>query len=351
MCKTLLETPACSTNASHEHSTILHSKPTPPAQPWQIIGQGLAGTCLAWEFLRRGVPFRIVDAGHGGSSRIAAGLINPITGKNFEPSWRIEEFHPQAISFFREIEARLATTLWHPTPILRLASSEKEWNKITSKLDFPHIQPWLSKNKPPVPPGFIGSIELIGGGRVDTKKFIELSATYFSENGLLSIDTLDDFSASAILCQGAAGLMENQLGQHRCAKGEIITVRADWPQTHIRIGSGGWLVPIGGGHFRIGSTYEWNQLDEKPTATGFERINKIAMKLGGKNFQVTAHVAGIRPILRRSEPLIGKIATDQWIFNALGSKGSLYAPKIATMLADWIIDGTEPDPLFILALD
>ena len=68
-----------------------------------IVGQGLAGSCLAWEFLRRGVPFHIADLGTGGSSRVAAGLINPITGKNFEPSWRIAEFYPQAMAFYRSL--------------------------------------------------------------------------------------------------------------------------------------------------------------------------------------------------------------------------------------------------------
>lgn len=326
----------------------MRNETSPPTQPWHIIGQGLAGTCLAWEFLRRGIPFHVSDTGHGGSSRVAAGLINPITGKNFEPSWRIDEFHPQAISFFQEIEAKLGTTLWHPTPILRLASSEKEWKKITSKLDLPHIRPWLSENDPPVPSGFIGAVELTDGGRVDTAKFVELSAAYFSEKGLLTTNTISATDSSAILCQGAAGIMENQLGQHRCAKGEILTVRADWPQTHIRIGAGGWLVPIGDGHFRIGSTYEWNQLDETPTDAGLKRITEIAKKLGGEEFEVTAHVSGIRPILRRSEPLIGKNTAGQWVFNALGSKGSLYAPKMATMLVDWVTESIEPDPVFIL---
>ena len=32
------------------------------------------------------------------------------------------------------------------------------------------------------------------------------------------------------------------------------------------------------------------------------------------------------------------------MFNALGSKGSLYAPGMARKLACWIIDGVEPDP-------
>ncbi|MDP4996426.1 MAG: FAD-binding oxidoreductase, partial [Akkermansiaceae bacterium] len=328
-------------------SAILRSETTSPALPWHIIGQGLAGTCLAWEFLRRGIPFHITDIGHGGSSRVAAGLINPITGKNFEPSWRIDEFHPQAIAFFQEIENTLAATIWHPTPILRLASSEKEWKKITSKLDLPHIRPWISGNHPTVPAGFIGAVELTGGGRVDTAEFIKLSAAYFSEKGLLTIGSISEPDSSAILCQGAAGLMENQLGPHRCAKGEILTVRADWPQSHIRIGAGGWLVPIGDGHFRIGSTYEWNQLDEAPTAAGLERIIGIANKLGGENFDVTAHVAGIRPILRRSEPLIGKNTDGQWIFNALGSKGTLYAPEMACMLTDWIAEGIRPEEIFI----
>ena len=325
----------------------MQGNPISPTTPWHIVGQGIAGTCLAWEFLRRDIPFHITDTGQGGSSRVAAGLINPITGKNFEPSWRIEEFHPKAISFFQEIETTLSTTIWHPTPILRLASSEKEWKKITSKLDLPHIRPWLSENDPPTPHGFIGAVELTNGGRVDTAKFIELSAAYFAEKSLLTIDTVTDTSPSAILCQGAAGLMENQLGNHRCAKGEIITVRADWPQTHIRIGAGGWLVPVGDNCFRIGSTYEWNQLDEQPTTPGLERIAGIAEKLGGKHYEITDHVGGIRPILRRSEPLIGKNSTDQWIFNALGSKGTLYAPEMARMLTDWITEGTRPEEIFI----
>jgi flavin-dependent dehydrogenase len=114
--------------------------------------------------------------------------------------------------------------------------------------------------------------------------------------------------------------MTGSLGEHRCAKGEILTLKADWPQTHIRIGAGGWLVPIGDGCFRVGSTYEWNQLDEKPTNSGLERITSIATKLGGSDFEVIAHVAGIRPILRRSEPLIGKDASGDWIFNGLRAR-------------------------------
>src|SRR5262245_21225568 len=56
---------------------------------WTIVGQVLAGTCLAWALWDRGEGFLMIDRGAGGSSRVAAGMVYPITGKNFEPSWRI----------------------------------------------------------------------------------------------------------------------------------------------------------------------------------------------------------------------------------------------------------------------
>ena len=312
-----------------------------------IIGQGLAGTCLAWEFLRREVAFRIADRGHGGSSRVAAGMVNPITGKNFEPSWRIGEFHPQAVAFYTSLEAELGERLWHPMPVLRLASTEKEWAKISSKLALPQTAPWLGSQDAPTPEGFVGAVELSGGGWLDTRTFLRLSRERFSALGLLA-ETEDENNPSIIRCEGAAGLIDGRLGEHRCAKGEILTVRAAWPESHIRIGAGGWLVPIGDGLFRVGSTYQWDNLDESPTPAGSERIREIAARLGGAEFEVVAHVAGIRPILRRSQPLIGKDKEGDWVFNGLGSKGTLYAPGMAAMLADWIQLGKEPHPDFIL---
>lgn len=316
-------------------------------QPWLIAGQGLAGTCLAFEFLDRDILFRIIDPNTGGSTRVAAGLLNPITGKNFEPSWRIEDFYPCSIAFFKKIESSLGAKLWHDMPILRLASSEKEWSKISSKLSHPKIRPWLHTEQTPTPPSFYGSITLNGGGWIDTPQFLKITREYFLKLGIIETGKLDSQIPNTILCQGSDGLIPNQLGPHRCAKGEILTVIADWPETHIRIGAGGWLIPIGDNHFRIGSTYEWNHLDNLPTKTGVERISAIAEKLGGNDFKIIDHLAGIRPILRRSQPLIGKDSSGNWIFNALGSKGTLYAPEMANMLAAWICENKMPHQDFI----
>jgi glycine/D-amino acid oxidase-like deaminating enzyme len=318
------------------------------ATPWTIVGQGLAGTCLAWEFWKRGEPFALIDREHGGSSRVAAGLINPITGKNFEPSVNIGEFLPEALEFYNAVEQSLGKSLWYPLPVLRLADSEKEWSRMLSKLTRPDVAPWLARDGTPITvDGWIGAIELSGGGRLDTRAFIDGSREFFQRLGLYQAAEIrtDIPGGGRIWCEGAAGLMLGRYGPHRCAKGEILTLKAaGWDETHIRIGAGGWLVPLGGGLFKVGSTYEWNQLDETPTAAGRARVHEIAARLGGGDFEEIAHEAGIRPILRRSEPLIGPLAGGDWMFNGLGSKGSLYAPGVARRLTEWIIDGQVTEP-------
>ncbi len=320
-------------------------------QPWRIVGQGLAGTCLGLEFLERGVSFQIVDSGKSGSTRVAAGLINPLTGKNFQPSWLIGDFHPYAVDYFEKLGEKFGVKLWHPMPVMRLAETEKEWEKISSKLALPEVREWLDVERDASTlDGFVQHVILRGGGWLDTRRFLDVTRAYFQELGILEIgdEKLDHADSNRILCEGARGLMKDQLGSHRCAKGEILTVRAEWSEDFIKIGAGGWLIPIGQGLFRVGSTYEWNQLDELPTDAGLARISEIAKKLGGDEFQVVEHVAGIRPILRRSQPLIGTNAAGNWIFNGLGSKGSLYAPKMAKMLADWICDGLVPNADFVI---
>lgn len=313
---------------------------------WHIIGQGLAGTCLAWQFLDRGVECIITSDGHDGSSRVAAGMINPVTGKNFSPGWRIAEFLPDADRFYREIESILGIQCWHTIPIIRLVRDATEWQRIEQKLDHPEVARWVTCPVDP-PPGWHRAIQLHGGARLDARAFLDASKTHFETLGLYRQATFSGpITDHTILCEGAAGLLRNQLGPHRCAKGEILTITApEWSQSHIRIGAGGWLVPIGNGQFKVGSTYEWNVMDNTPTDHGRERGAHLARTLGGDDhFTIVHHEAGIRPILRRSQPYIGRHPQGGWLFNALGSKGSLYGPGTARSLAAACLQQAPIDP-------
>jgi glycine oxidase len=306
------------------------------ARSIHITGMGLAGCCFAWQRHFRGQEFTWSDDDReGASSRMAAGLINPVTGQNFSPSWRLGEFLPEAVDFYRRVEDELGTRLWFPFPVWRMVG-EKEWKKVFGKLDG--AAEWIERIVDDVP-GWRAAVILKGGGRVATREFCDATRAYFAARRMPSAT-----DRTAVLCEGAAGLIAGRLGSHRCAKGEILTVRADWPEDRIVIGGGGWLVPVGQGTFKAGSTYVWNPLDGRPTAEGRERIGEILQLLGGDVFEVIAHEAGIRPIIRKSQPVIGPLADGRVVFNGLGSKGSLYAPGVAGRLNAWLEDGCELEP-------
>jgi glycine/D-amino acid oxidase-like deaminating enzyme len=307
---------------------------------------GLAGCCLAWQRVFRGEDFTWEDDDRPGSaSRVAAGLVNPVTGKNFSVSWRLAEFLPEAEAFYARVGGLLGKTLWFPLPVWRLVG-EKEWAKVAGKLE--EARPWIAAVDETVP-GWRAAVVLTGGGRVATREFCEGTRDCFSgKKGLRQPHSAEaargEDAAATVLCEGAAGLVAGRLGGHRCAKGEILTLRAPgWRADRISIGGGGWLVPLGDGIFKAGSTYVWDRLDGEPTPEGRARVEEIARLLGGADFEVIAHEAGVRPIVRKSQPVIGPLDDGRIVFNGLGSKGSLYAPGVARRLAEWIGDGAEID--------
>lgn len=304
-----------------------------------IVGMGLAGSCLAWRLEAAGMDFAWADdAREGSASRVAAGLLNPVTGRNFEPSWRIEEFLPRAVEFFREAEARLGKRLWFPLPVVRLVSG-RDWEKVARKLEREEVARWVGRVDESVS-GWRAAVILRGGGRFDAPGFCRATrACFASRRG--------DPAATArrVCCEGAAGLMAGRLGAHRCAKGEILTVRIPGgDESRILVGGGGWLVPAGAGLFKAGATYAWDRLDGVPTAPGRTRIGEILTTLGVTDYEIVAHEAGVRPIVRRSMPLIGPLADGRVVFNGLGSKGSLYAPGAAASLVGWLAGKSSLDP-------
>lgn len=306
-----------------------------------IVGQGLAGTCLAWQLWWRGARnFCVWDCERGGSSRVAAGLVNPVTGQNFEPAWQIARWLPEAVEFYQRLEREYGISIWHPKTILRVAKSEKEWGKIQAKKGKEEVTPWLV-GEAEVESPWLGGMEL-RGGRLDTRAFLDFSREFFAQQGCYQRGEVARGEGEMIWCTGALGL--DELGEHRSAKGEMMTVLApDWKEARMIIGGGGWVVPLGEGKFRVGATYDWNRRDEQPTEEGAARLHEIARQFLKVDYQVLSHDAGVRPILRRSQPVIGPWQ-GAWYFNGLGSKGSTYAPGVARQLAAWLLDGTVCDP-------
>ena len=284
-----------------------------------IVGQGLAGSTLAMELLARGRRLLVIDRlDAGSSSRVAAGLVTPLTGKGLNPAWRQAEYLPSAVSFYQNLEKKSGESFYHPMGVVRIFSSEKEQVKWNDKCK--EYQRWgydadLSQcefNSE------YGGLYMRDGAWLDTQTFLKVvrgrlldEASWrkadfsehdvrFSKNG---ISWMDVTAKKIILCQGAYGLGQGGwFGDvpHRSAKGEILTLRIDGLNEEQRYHADGWLAPRGDGKWKAGATYDWSQSDSNPTTEGRAEVLKKLATWCPLDPDVIGHEAGVRPIIRSS---------------------------------------------------
>lgn len=332
-----------------------------------IVGQGLAGTTLAWSLTEAGKSVLIIDADEAvTSSKIAAGLMTPITGQRFTLSWRYDTFMPVAHAFYRRIESRTGARFFHERTAIKLFQSDEEqelWEKQRGKAA---IRPYLL----PSPPG-----ELITSGIADTSKggfamraaqldvaaYLDVSRNalpcerrmidwtrdvHFDENG---VDVAGHRARIVVSCEGAAAARNPYFAEPRLrpVKGDILTLRFAEPLPAQSIHRGVWLAPTGDPLiFKAGSTYDRERLDMVPTAKGRKEVEDKLRNFLRLPFEVLEHRAALRPVIFHSRAIAGLHPDEDRLgyFNGLGSKGSLHAPWYAGRFAALITEGAPlPD--------
>ena len=84
-----------------------------------IVGQGIAGTVLAHTLEDEHLDFHIIHQRQPGeSSSVAAGIINPITGKYFIKSWQVDTLIPFAEKKYFQWEKKLNSHFYFPRIIV-----------------------------------------------------------------------------------------------------------------------------------------------------------------------------------------------------------------------------------------
>jgi glycine/D-amino acid oxidase-like deaminating enzyme len=201
------------------------------------------------------------------------------------------------------------------------------------------------------------------GGHLDCAGYLAASRAAFERRGCFWQAELDPEEASAwparrvIFCQGFAGSRHPFFSwiPWRAAKGEILTIRTSGLDAGRILSAGQWLVPLeapaGSGDealqwARTGSSYDWETLDNLPTAEVRAGLERGLAALHQAPARVVAHQAAVRPIIRESRALIGlhPVREKLGFFNGLGSKGSLHAPFFARQLAAHLVDGAPLEP-------
>ncbi len=328
-----------------------------------IVGQGLAGSALALALMDLGARVLVVDrVDENSASRVAAGLITTVAGKGMNVSWRQGEYLPEALAFYSRLERDSGKKLFHPMDTLRLFDGEKQRMKFENKqeqvvdwvevADAEDLSEWRAEE---------GGFVMKRGGWLDTKLYLEVVRGVLGERyrrdafleedleiGDGCISWKEVTAGGVVLCQGARGFAEGGLFSylpHRCAKGEILTVSVAEACEEAVISRNGWMIPLGGKLWRCGATYEWEDMDGVPTEEGRAEVEQKICDLTDLPFEVVEHSAGVRPILRKSQPYVGHHPEypEVSFFNGLGSKGVTTAPSVAAHFAQHLVNGVELD--------
>jgi glycine/D-amino acid oxidase-like deaminating enzyme len=305
-----------------------------------IIGHGLAGATLAYTLRRRGRRVLVLDQNQPDSAtRVAAGLINPVAGKRFALAWRIDELLPAARQLYQELEVDFGRPLYHEKPILKLFGSVREQNDMLARSAG---QPWgdyVADPAQPLPavPGLeqpFGGLELRHGGWLDTAALLDALTADGRKNGW-----------RVVFCEGHAVTANPWFGWLPVTpnQGEVLDVEAPGLPADYVLNRGAYVVPVGAGRVRVGATYRWPPFSPEPTAEAREELSQRLRELTATDFRVTGQRAGIRPAVRDRKPLLGTHPAHPAlaVFNGLGSKGVLLAPRLAGLLADHLETGAE----------
>ena len=322
-----------------------------------IIGQGLAGTILAHTLITRGQRVMVIDNAHSGSSsKVAAGIINPITGPRLKQSDDFKHYVEQAKSYYAKLEYHIKKQVFTEIKQVRQIQNDEQLSFLEKRLADPqysHVIQTLDNKTPLFKKTAYPQITINGTAIVNTRDLLSASKTWlaslqsyqqsefnyqdltFHNNG---VEYKNIHAKEIIFCEGYQATNNPWLKElpFKLAKGEIITLENE-PSNNTMLSWDKWLVPLGKSA-KLGSNFAWDDLSLTPSNATKDMLLTSAEANIDTNItaKVLRHEVGIRPSTRQREPFVGALSTQNnaYCFNGFGSKGCLLIPHYATLLAD-----------------
>jgi glycine/D-amino acid oxidase-like deaminating enzyme len=327
-----------------------------------ITGQGIAGTLLSYTLLQAGQRVLVIDEYKANSaSRIAAGVINPVSGRRFEMGWMYEEIYPFAKNTYRQMEALLGLPvfrerdLWMVLPSEQLQAAFKakttkgEAQKYTQPADASLWDAWLHQ-----PHG----AAIVKGATVLLQNLLPAWRAYLDSRRLLWEERLEPAlleigedgvlykgakARALIFCEGAQTVNNPWFGPHvpyLLNKGEVLKVHIPGLRTEDIIKRSITLVPQEPEVYWTGSTFAWDYADELPTAEKRAFLEEGLQQLLKVPYTVLGQQAGVRPSGKDRRPIIGLHPRYPALgmFNGLGTKGCSLAPYMADLFTRHLLD-------------
>lgn len=329
-----------------------------------IIGQGISGTWLSYYLQKTNKTFLVFDNNQlNSASRIAAGMISPVTGRRIVKTWMIDELLAFIVPAYEELGNRLGIKAieqkslidFHPTPQMKLAFDER----VKENAEF-LFQPKDQKlytttfnddfGLGEVNPCYVVNLneimqawkkKLLSDNQLVEEDF-EIDKLQQTEKGV----SYENVKAKKIIfCDGISAAQNPffKVLPFALNKGEAILIEAAGiPSTHI-FKKGMMLTAVQNNLYWIGSNYLWEFPDDRPTEQ-FRRQTELLLKNWLKvSYRIVDHKASIRPANIERRPFVGfhPVYKNIGILNGMGTKGCSLAPFFAHQLAAHLISEEE----------
>lgn len=343
-----------------------------------ILGQGLAGTLIGYRFEKAGHTVHYVDApAQQAASAVAAGIVNPITGRRFVKSWRIDELIPEAKALYTQLEGELGLKLWYEMPLIRTLYNRGDLNDWEARsgdggyAEYMDDRPDIGRVAEVTDPVFayagvrhasrvdVGTLVMAFRQRLlKEKRFFAEELDY----GLLPLllganagarkgDEKAMFPGLAsnydfiICCEGWRARFNPWFNYlpNGGNKGEVLIIRTKAPVLSRMFKHRVFLVPLADETYWIGATSENQFDDDAPSATNGSFLRDRLDELLTVPYEVVAHRAAVRPTVKDRRMFLGvhPELPGLAIFNGLGTKGASLAPLGARWLAEYLLEGRQ----------
>jgi len=332
-----------------------------------IVGQGLAGSCLAIQLMERGKTFVAFDQPQmNKATAVAAGLFNPITGRVMSKTWKADLLFPYLFSFYEKSEILLEEKFFFPQNLYRPFLTIEEQNEWMAKSEAAELKDYIENVFVKSTFGSqvhdsLGGLLLKQCGYLDTLSFmasvrakLNKMNSYREENFnpeslkvTESYVEYDDLRADKIIfCGGMADAAKSYFRKLplRPLKGETLQIKLTQSLNQI-FNRGVYVVPDHQTKYKVGATYNTqDKTAEVSEAARTELITKLD-DLICLPYQITHQDWGIRPTTSDRRPIMGSHHREKKIviFNGLGTKGVSLAPYFSGQLAAWLMGEGEID--------
>jgi glycine/D-amino acid oxidase-like deaminating enzyme len=339
---------------------------------YTIIGQGLAGSILAYFLLKEGQNVQIFDAlDVPSSSKVAAGIFNPVTGKRLVKTWLADKIFPFLEDFYPQLENELNAKfffpmpLFHPFPDIATQKFFKSDHIPDDFFDFCSLE-FENVYRKEIVNSTLGGITMKHAGWVDLKVMLSAFQAYFLERGILTIaphpsegELKTDSTwnskvpplgaeVTTIFCEGFNGKFNPHFSYlpFNPVKGEIVDIEIQNLDLQEIINQGVFVIPLGDNTFRLGATYKWDVLDFVSTKEGASILTEKYQKLMKPQMRILSQQAGVRPATKDRRPFLGMHPElkNIGIFNGFGSKGVSLAPFFGKQFVDFLVYQKELHP-------